>query len=102
MDNCVFCKIVKKEINSDIKKETDNFIVIPDIKPSAKTHLLIISKNHIANLDSSTDNLLIEAKNIALSLQKELNLDEFQFRVNWGKLLEIDHLHFHFLAGFNK
>lgn len=101
MEDCVFCKIVKKEIVSDIKKETENFIVIPDIKPSAKTHLLIIAKNHIDNFAMGSDNLLIEAKNIAIDLQKELNLEEFQFRVNWGKLLEVKHLHFHFLAGFN-
>lgn len=98
---CIFCKIVKGEIPSKKVYEDDNFIVVPDIKPSAKTHLLIISKKHIADLSSSPDNLIIEAKNIVLELQKELNLNEFQFRVNWGKLLEVNHLHFHFLAGFN-
>jgi len=101
MNDCIFCKIVRREIPSDIKKETHNFIVIADIKPSAKTHFLIVSKNHIADITSSTDNLLIEAKNIALKLQKELKLDEIQFRVNWGKLLEVNHLHFHFMANFN-
>lgn len=101
MDNCIFCKILNKELPAKILKETDNFIVIPDIKPSAKTHLLIISKKHIDDISIENDTLFIEAKNIALQLQKELLLKEFQFRVNWGKLLEVDHLHFHFLAGFN-
>jgi len=101
MEDCVFCKIVKEEIPRETILETNNFIVIPDIKPSAKTHLLIISKRHIDNLKSSGNDLLIEPKNIALDLQKKLILEEFQFRVNWGKLLEINHLHFHLLAGFN-
>ncbi|KKP47977.1 MAG: Histidine triad (HIT) protein [Candidatus Woesebacteria bacterium GW2011_GWA1_33_30] len=101
MDDCIFCKIVKREIKAEIKKETDNFIVIPDIKPSAKTHLLIITKNHVSDLKFAEDNLLVEAKNLALDLQNELSLDEFQFRVNWGKLLEVNHLHFHFMANFN-
>lgn len=101
MENCVFCQIVKGELASKKIYESDNFIVVPDIKPSAKTHLLIISRKHIADLSSCPDNLLIEAKNSALVLQKKLNLDEFQFRVNWGKLLEVNHLHFHLLAGFN-
>ena len=101
MDDCIFCKIVKREIKAEIKKETDNFIVIPDIKPSAKTHLLIITKNHVSDLKFAEDNLLVEAKNLALDLQNELSLDEFQFRVNWGKLLKVNHLHFHFMANFN-
>ena len=101
MEGCIFCKIVKREIKAEIKKETDNFIVIPDIKPSAKTHLLIITKNHVSDLKFAEDNLLVEAKNLALDLQNELSLDEFQFRVNWGKLLEVNHLHFHFMANFN-
>lgn len=101
MDDCIFCKIVKGEIPGETILETSNFIVIPDIKPSAKIHLLIISKDHLSNFSEAKDNLLIEAKNIAIELQKKLNLEEFQFRVNWGKLLEINHLHFHLLAGFN-
>ena len=101
MDDCIFCKIVKGGTLRETILETSNFIVIPDIKPSAKIHLLIISKDHLSNFSEAKDNLLIEAKNIAIELQKKLNLEEFQFRVNWGKLLEINHLHFHLLAGFN-
>lgn len=101
MDDCIFCKIVKGEIPSKKIHESDNFIIVPDIKPSAKMHFLLICKNHIQDLSLAPDNLLIEAKNVVFELQKKLNLDEFQFRVNWGKLLEVNHLHFHFLAGFN-
>lgn len=100
-DNCIFCKIIYGEIKSDIKKESDNFIVIPDIKPSANIHLLIISKNHIEDFTKAEDTSILEAKQIAQDLQRELNLSEFQFRVNWGKLLEVNHLHYHFLSGFN-
>jgi len=102
MEDCVFCKIVKGDIPSKKVLENENFIVIPDIKPSAKIHLLIISKVHINDLMFSTDEIWIQAKKTAQDLQKELGLDEFQFRVNWGKLLEVNHLHFHLLAGFNK
>ena len=55
----------------------------------------------MSDLKFAEDNLLVEAKNLALDLQNELSLDEFQFRVNWGKLLEVNHLHFHFMANFN-
>ena len=101
MKDCIFCKVIKGELPSKKIKETNNFIIIPDIKPSAKTHLLIISKTHFDDLKSVTDELWNEALKIILDLQKDLGLDEFQFRVNWGKLLEVNHLHFHLLSGFN-
>lgn len=100
MDNCIFCKIASKKIPTEIVKESDDFIVIKDIKPQAKTHLLIISKKHIDDISKANDDLLVAAKNLAFDLQKELSLDEFQLRINWGKLLEVNHLHFHFLANF--
>lgn len=102
MNDCIFCKIVNGEIESEIKKESDNFIVIADINPSAKIHLLIISKKHIQDFTKTNDALILEAKKVCEELQKELKLDEFQFRVNWGKLLEINHLHYHFLSGFDR
>lgn len=100
MEDCIFCKIASKQIPSQPVKETEKFVVIKDINPQAKTHLLIISKDHVDDISVSDDDLLVSAKNLALQLQKEFNLDEFQFRVNWGKLLEVNHLHFHFLANF--
>ena len=102
MDDCVFCKIVKGEIPTEKKKETENFIVIPDINPLAKVHLLLICKSHIPDLMSINNDLWIEAKSVALELQKELNVNEFQFRINWGKLLGVNHLHAHFLSDFEK
>lgn len=98
MEDCIFCKIVKKEIEKEIEKETENFIVFKDIKPSAQTHLLLVSKKHIDNVDSMPSQWWKEIKDLAFYFQKNLKLDEFQIRVNWGKLLEINHLHFHFMS----
>ncbi|MEM4625330.1 MAG: HIT domain-containing protein [Candidatus Pacearchaeota archaeon] len=50
MDDCIFCKIAKKEIKSEFIYESDNFFVINDIKPKSPGHCLIISKKHFVNL----------------------------------------------------
>jgi histidine triad (HIT) family protein len=46
----IFCKIINKEIPSNIVVENDHFICIKDIKPQAKIHLLIIPKKHYENV----------------------------------------------------
>jgi len=44
--DCIFCKIVKKELESFTIFEDDDFLVVLDIKPASKGHCLIISKYH--------------------------------------------------------
>jgi histidine triad (HIT) family protein len=56
-DDCVFCKIVKGEIKSEIVKSSDSFIAIKDVNPVAKGHLLVIPKKHYATLLDIPNNL---------------------------------------------
>lgn len=49
-NDCLFCKIIEGEIPSPRIYEDDAFICIPDIRPQAKTHLLVIPKEHISSL----------------------------------------------------
>jgi len=51
----IFTKIINREIPSDILYEQDNLIVIRDINPQAKTHLLIIPKKEIATINDLQD-----------------------------------------------
>ena len=46
MDNCIFCKIIKKEIPADIVYEDKDFIAFLDIKPLAPGHVQVIPKHH--------------------------------------------------------
>ena len=48
MNDCIFCKIAKKEIPADIRYEDDFIIVFPDMKPEAPVHWLIIPKQHLS------------------------------------------------------
>lgn len=57
----IFTKIIQREIPSDIVFENDSIIVIRDIAPQAKTHLLIIPKKEIPTINDidETDTILI-------------------------------------------
>lgn len=104
MDNCIFCRIIKKEISSNIIKETDELIVFPDINPSADIHLLIVPKKHIQGIQDLTledGQLLTQIYQVANQLVKQYNLTNKAYRVvvNGGKAQHVPHLHFHLLGG---
>ncbi len=49
--DCLFCKIIKKEIPADMNYEDENFIAFKDIHPKAPFHFLIIPKKHIQSIE---------------------------------------------------
>lgn len=104
MDDCIFCKIIKKEIPSNIVYETDILVVFPDINPSADVHLLIVPKVHIksvSEINKEHGQLLAEIYQVVNKLVKEFNLTDNLYRVvvNGGKAQHVPHLHFHLLGG---
>ena len=50
MSNCLFCKIVKKEIPAQIVHENDHVVAFHDIRPVTPTHVLVIPKKHIVGM----------------------------------------------------
>ena len=106
MPDCIFCKIIAKEIPSQSVYENDQIIVIKDIQPVAPVHLLVISKRHIDNI---CDAKLLEqglAGSIIQGIQEvtaKLGLREKGFRVvvNYGSDAgeAVPHLHWHLVAG---
>jgi len=76
--DCLFCKIINKEIPSEFLYEDENYIVINDLYPKAKTHMLIIPKHHISTITDMTDDdrdivggMFLVARNLA----KERNIE---------------------------
>ncbi|HWJ95996.1 MAG TPA: histidine triad nucleotide-binding protein [Telluria sp.] len=55
MDNCIFCKIVAKQIPAGIVYEDEDVLVFKDINPAAPVHLLVIPKQHVSTLSDCTD-----------------------------------------------
>jgi len=103
MKDCVFCKIVKKQIPSKFLFESDKVIVIKDINPAAKVHLLVIPKKHIKNFEKITkndDKLLLEMLEVARKFIKKMKIQKkYRVSFNGGSLIIVNHLHMHLLGG---
>jgi histidine triad (HIT) family protein len=101
--NCIFCKIVKGEIPANKVKEGDNYFAFNDINPQAPTHILIIPKEHFADLTEVKDaNLLGHLVQAAGDLAKELKLEKgFRVVINTGSDAgqTVFHLHLHLFGG---
>lgn len=105
MDNCIFCKIVKGDIPSTKVYEDDDMIIIKDLNPQAPVHLLLIPKEHYANIIEMTDS---QSQTLARCLKKlstltdELGLrNGFRLVSNKGEdgCQSVGHLHIHILGG---
>ncbi|MDI6601698.1 MAG: histidine triad nucleotide-binding protein [Thermoanaerobacteraceae bacterium] len=106
MLDCIFCKIINKEIPSSILYEDDDMVAFKDVNPQAPVHFLVVPKKHIENILSlgEEDYSLLEKifKRINI-LVKELGIAENGFRVvnncNQDGGQTVMHLHFHVLGG---
>ena len=103
MSDCMFCKIINKEMDSDIIFENDNIIVLKDINPKALIHLLIIPKKHIESVKEIQDldkELMGELFLVAKKIGEEKQLTGYKLLVSVGRDggQVIDHIHMHLLA----
>lgn len=104
---CIFCRIVAREIPSTAVFDNEEFYVFPDIHPKASVHLLIIPKDHIlrsmAELTPDQEPMIGRMMSLARRLAEEQGIAEngyrlvFNVRHHGGQ--EVDHLHLHLLGG---
>lgn len=106
MNDCLFCKIVKKEIPSTIVYEDDEILAFKDIHPVAPVHILVIPKKHItslAHLEKEDEMVVGKIYGVINEIAKKEGIFERGFRVivNCGEDggQEVQHLHFHLIGG---
>lgn len=106
MEDCLFCKIIKKELPADIIYEDNDFLSFRDISPKAPIHLLIIPKKHIPSVNDLGQEdkelmgkLFLVASEIAR--KQEVFNKGYRLIINVGKDAgqAVAHLHLHLLAG---
>lgn len=106
MDECIFCKIVKKEISAEIQYEDDEVLAFSDIRPKAPTHILIIPKKHIdsvATLGTEDCHLVLKLVLTAKKLAEKKGIAQTGYRLQFNVGREggqvVPHLHLHLLGG---
>lgn len=100
-ENCIFCKIIKGDFNTEFVYETENTVVFKDINPKAPIHLLVCPKQHIESLNQLEDkNLMAELLQTVKDVTKKVGLNAYRTQINTGKEAgqEVFHLHIHVLG----
>ena len=106
MDDCLFCKMVSREIPSKIVFENDSVMAFRDIDPKAPTHILVIPKKHIQSINelgpddqSLAGEILLAAKTIAKAEGIEPSGFRTVFNTNDDGGQTVFHIHMHVLGG---
>jgi len=106
MEDCIFCKIVEKDIPSELIYEDERIVAFNDINPQAPVHILIIPKEHFASLNDIPEekkdvlsHILLKARQIA----QNIGINEKGYRIVLNTARDsgqvVFHIHFHLLGG---
>jgi len=106
MEDCIFCKIIAKEIPSQVVYEDDDILAFRDINPMAPVHVLIVPKPHISSLqelNAGHAGLMSHMVLASGEIAKSEGVAEKGYRLavncgpDGGQL--VPHLHMHLLGG---
>lgn len=104
--DCLFCKIAKKEIPSEVVYEDDQVFAFKDIQPLAPVHVLIIPKRHIESVNDLNEadeilagHMIVTAKKISQDLDISKNGYKLLFRTGKHGGQEVEHIHLHLIGG---
>ena len=106
MADCLFCKIITREIPASIVYEDDRILAFNDINPQAPTHVLVVPKRHIESLNelaAADDAIVGEVVRRAAAIAKERGISAGGFRTVFNTNREagqtVFHIHLHLLGG---
>ena len=106
MTDCLFCKIVSREIPGSIVYEDDRVLAFNDLNPQAPTHVLVVPKRHIASLNDLTtgdDQIVGELARRAAAIARERGIAAGGYRTVFNTNRDagqtVFHIHLHLLGG---
>ncbi|MGE4357154.1 MAG: histidine triad nucleotide-binding protein [Candidatus Omnitrophota bacterium] len=104
--DCIFCKIINREISASIVYSDKEIIAFNDINPQAPVHIIIIPRKHIEKISDITEGdseLMGKLVLVAQRLAKEKNISDSGYRLvfncNRDAGQTIFHIHLHLLGG---
>jgi histidine triad (HIT) family protein len=104
--NCIFCRIVQREIPSNIVREDEHTVAFRDLDPKAPTHVLVVPRAHVASVND-VDAAHADALGALFLAAREVAQSEgiagagYRLVVNTGAAAgqTVHHLHMHVLGG---
>jgi histidine triad (HIT) family protein len=105
MSDCLFCKIVAKQIPAKVVHEDEDVLAFEDIEPQAPVHLLVVPKRHVATGNDLPGEEALAGKLLATAarLAQERGFAERGWRAvlntNRDAHQLVFHVHLHVLAG---
>ena len=106
MTECLFCKIIKREIPASVVYEDDRVLAFNDINPQASTHVLVVPKRHVATLNDLTaadDAMIGDVVRRAAAIAKERGISAGGFRTVFNTNRDagqtVFHIHLHLIGG---
>ncbi len=99
--DCLFCKIAKKEIKSNILYEDEDIMAFLDIDQKISGHTLVIPKKHVTDymeLNNEIETKMFDvAKKLQPTLMTNLGKTACTLSMNYGDAQIIKHVHLHIL-----
>jgi len=102
--DCLFCRIVRKEIPATLVHESDDCIAFRDIDPRAPVHILVVPREHVSSLNDVRDPTIVgRLAVVAADIAREEGIAESGYRVvvntNRDGGQTVSYLHLHLLGG---
>jgi histidine triad (HIT) family protein len=103
--DCLFCRIVAKEIPAEVVLDRDDVLAFRDVNPQAPTHVLVVPKEHLPSLETvgaGHERLLASLVDAVNEVARADGVDGgFRMVTNVGAAAgqSVDHLHLHVLGG---
>jgi len=103
-DDCLFCRIVRREIPAKLVAEDEHSVAFRDITPQAPVHILIVPREHVASLNEATDPAMLGRLSLmAADLARKEGISESGYRTvvntNAAAGQTVFHVHLHLLGG---
>jgi histidine triad (HIT) family protein len=104
MDNCLFCRIVRREVPATLVAETEDCVAFRDINPQAPVHVLVVPREHVESLNAAVDARLVgRLALVAAEIARKEGIADSGYRTvintNADAGQTVFHIHLHLLGG---